>query len=39
MENSILLKNIIAEMFNFNQAEYFEADEGSQNVPEVNFGN
>lgn len=31
--------NIIAEMFNFNQAEYFEADEGSQNVPEVNFDN
>jgi len=31
--------NIVAKMFSFNQAEYFEADEGSQNVPEVNFGN
>lgn len=29
--------NIIAGMFNFEQKQYFEASEGSQTVPEVNF--
>ncbi len=29
--------NIIAGMFNFESKPYFEASEGSQNVPEVNF--
>lgn len=30
--------NIIAGMFNFDEREYFEADEGAENAPEVNFG-
>ena len=29
--------NIIAGMFGFEQAEYFEADESSTEVPSVNF--
>ncbi len=29
--------NILAGMFGFDEAEYFEADEGSQEVPSVNF--
>ncbi len=29
--------NLLAGMFGFNEAEYFEADEGSQEVPSVNF--
>ena len=29
--------NIIAGMFNFEKKPYFEADEGSSKVPEVNF--
>lgn len=31
--------NIIASMFGFEKAAYFEAAEGSQNVPVINFGN
>lgn len=30
--------NIMAGKFNFEEAEYFEADEASQEVPEVSFG-
>ena len=29
--------NIIAGMFHFEQAQYFQADEGSRQVPQVRF--
>lgn len=30
-------RNLIAGMFGFDEADYFEADDGTENVPQVNF--